>query len=85
MAASKTEIKILLLTHGLVQAEIARELGFSKAMVSYVCSGQRRSKVIEEHLAGLLNRSRDSLFGPPPEGESGLVNEFTVPNEKVAS
>ena len=46
------------------QVQIAQDLGKSAAAVSLVVNGKSRSRLIEEHIASLLDRERFDIWKP---------------------
>jgi len=46
------------------QVQIAQDLGKSAAAVSLVVNGKSRSRLIEEHIASLLDRQRFDIWKP---------------------
>ena len=58
----RTNIKVLLLRHGVTQAAIARTLKVSEAAVSRVISGKQRSRRIERAIARRIGKKRTDLW-----------------------
>ncbi len=61
---SPVQIKKALKRRKITQARIARELGKSAAAVSLVVNRKSRSRIIEEHVAGLLGKRRFDIWKP---------------------
>jgi transcriptional regulator with XRE-family HTH domain len=60
--ARTTMVKILLLQRGCTQADIARGLPCSRAFVSQVISGARRSARVEGRIAQHLGMPKEALW-----------------------
>jgi transcriptional regulator with XRE-family HTH domain len=60
--ARKTAIKIMLMQRGLTQAALARRLTCSRATVSLVIAGRRRSARVENAIAQHLGMPRRDLW-----------------------
>jgi predicted transcriptional regulator len=54
--------KVALLESGVTAAQVAREVGVSRAMVSMVLSGKAKSEKIEIAVARLVGKPRRELF-----------------------
>lgn len=57
------EIKLLLVMHDVNLAQVAREIGVTRSMVSQVACLKKRSPRVEAALAKRLGQSAEQLFG----------------------
>lgn len=57
------KIKALLIEKGIKQKEIAAELGVTPGLVSGVINGHSESRPLKTHIAKMLGRKYESLWG----------------------
>lgn len=59
----RSNVKLILYIRGIKQVDIARALSVSRASVSEVVSGKKRSRRIEGYIAQQVGVKRQKLFG----------------------